>query len=141
VSDILFVLDASVALSWAFEDEVSPYTDAVLSSLSRGKAIVPSIWPLEVGNALVVAERRGRLKEADSTRFLALLFKLPIVVEAEPLVRVFDGIVQLARKYDLSTYDAAYLDLAMRLGIPLTTQDESLRRAASLCGVEFLKSF
>ncbi|HHF09112.1 MAG TPA: PIN domain-containing protein, partial [Candidatus Atribacteria bacterium] len=58
----------------------------------------------------------------------------------EPLVRVFDGIVQLARKYDLSTYDAAYLDLAMRLGIPLTTQDESLRRAALLSGVEFLKS-
>ncbi|BER91378.1 type II toxin-antitoxin system VapC family toxin [Atrimonas thermophila] len=70
-----------------------------------------------------------------------VIFQLPIIIEAEPLVRVFDGIVQLARKYDLSTYDAAYLDLAMRIGLPLTTQDDKLRRVALLCGVEFFKNF
>lgn len=140
VNDILFVLDTSVALSWAFEDEVSPYTEEVLNSLTRGKAIVPSIWPLEVSNALVVAERRKRLKEAETTRFLTLLFHLPIIVEAEPLTRVFNGIVQLARRYGLSTYDAAYLDLAMRLGLPLATQDEDLRQATSFCGVTVFTS-
>ena len=77
------VLDASVTLAWAFEDEGDTYTDSVLESLAAVKAFVPNIWPLEVGNALLVAERRGRLNQADSVQFLALLWQLPIVVEAE----------------------------------------------------------
>lgn len=72
-----FVMDASVTLAWAFEDEVTPYTEAVLDKLTRSRAVVPALWPLEVGNALVVAERRGRLKEADTVRFLTLLRQLP----------------------------------------------------------------
>ena len=135
----LFVLDASVALAWAFEDETTPYTEAVLETLGQGKAMVPSIWPLEIGNALVVAERRGRLKEADTVRFLALLRQLPIAVEWEPIERVFSDVVRLAREQRISVYDASYLDLAMRLGVPLATQDEGLRQAAARCGVNIFR--
>lgn len=135
----IFVVDASVATAWVFEDETTPYTEAVLDALAQGKAVVPSVWPLEVGNALVVAERRGRLKEADTVRFLELLRQLPIVVETEPLERLLGEVVRLAREQALSTYDAAYLDLAMRLGVPLATEDEKLRTAASRCGVKVLE--
>lgn len=136
----IFVVDASVTAAWAFEDETTPYTEAVLDALTEGKAVVPSIWPLEVGNALVVAERRGRMKEAETVRFLALLRQLPIVVEEEPLERMLGEVVRLAREQALSTYDAAYLDLAMRLGVPLASQDERLREAASSCGVKVLQA-
>jgi len=130
------VLDASITLSWCFEDEVEAYADAVLEGLEVGKAIVPSVWPLEVGNALLVAERRGRLSEAESARFLALLEQLPIGVEHEPLGRVFGRVVELARRCSLSVYDASYLELAMRSGVPLATRDERLLQAAAECGVE-----
>lgn len=136
----IFVLDASVTLAWAFEDETTPYTEAVLDRLSQSRAVVPAIWPLEVGNALVVAERRGRLTEADTVRFLSLLRQLPIVVEMDPPERVFGEVVQLARQHHLSTYDASYLDLAMRLGVPLATHDEGLRRVAARCGVKVVQA-
>jgi predicted nucleic acid-binding protein len=135
-AEAMLVLDASVAVAWVFEDETTPYTEAVLEFLSRGQAVVPSIWLLEVSNALVVAERRNRLKEADTTRFLLALSQLPITVEAESAAQAFGSTIQLARRYGLSTYDAAYLDLAVRLGVPLATQDRDLRQAAALCGVE-----
>lgn len=137
---IFFVVDASVATAWAFEDETTAYTEAVLDALTESKAVVPSVWPLEVGNALVVAERRGRMNEAETVRFLALLRQLPIVVEAEPLERLLGEVVRLAREQALSSYDAAYLDLAMRLGVPLATQAERLREAASRCGVKVLEA-
>ncbi|HEY64976.1 MAG TPA: type II toxin-antitoxin system VapC family toxin [Caldilineae bacterium] len=130
-----FVLDASVALAWGFEDETNPYTEAVLDALAEGEAFVPTIWPLEVGNALLVAERRGRLSQADTVQFLSLLQELPITIEPTRPERMFGEILALAREQRLSTYDASYLDLAMRLGIPLATQDEALRQAATRCGV------
>lgn len=135
----VFVLDASIAVAWAFEDETTPYTEAVLDSVTQGRAVVPSVWPLEVGNAVVVAERRGRMSEADGVRFLSLLTQLPIAVEAEPVERVLGEGVRLARAHGLSTYDASYLDLAMRLGAQLATRDTGLRRAASRCGVKILR--
>ncbi len=130
------VLDASVVLSWCFEDETSAYADSVLDHFESGEAIVPEIWPLEVGNALLVAERRGRLAKADSTRFLTLLAQLPINVEHGPLERILGEIIALARAHSLSTYDASYLDLAMRNGLPFATQDERLRYVAEQCGVK-----
>lgn len=132
----VLVLDASVAVAWAFEDETSRYTEKVLDAVTRGRAAVPPVWPLEVGNAVVVAERRGRLKEADGVRFLALLSQLPIAVEEVPAERVLGDVVRLARAHALSAYDASYLDLAMRLGVPLATCDEGLRQVASRCGVK-----
>jgi predicted nucleic acid-binding protein len=101
--------------------------------------MVPSVWPLEIGNAMVVAERRGRLKEADTVRFLTLLRQLPIAVECESVERVFSDVVRLAREQRISVYDASYLDLAMRLGVPLATQDEELRQAAAKCGVNIFR--
>ena len=129
------VLDASVTLAWAFEDEENGYPDLVLESLAEAKACVPIIWPLEVGNALLVAERRGRLNQAATVQFLALLWQLPIVVEPERPERILGEILSLAREQGLSTYDATYLHLAMRQGFPLATTDELLRQAAARAGV------
>ncbi|MBW2067049.1 MAG: type II toxin-antitoxin system VapC family toxin [Deltaproteobacteria bacterium] len=131
-----FVLDASVVLSWAFEDQITPHADAALEELAEGKAWVPMIWALEVGNALLVAERRGRLSAAEVVRFLTLLRQLAIEVEVETTERMFSEVLVLAREQGLSTYDASYLDLAMRLGLPLATRDKGLQKAAARCGVE-----
>ncbi|GBC96364.1 tRNA(fMet)-specific endonuclease VapC [bacterium HR16] len=129
------VLDASVTLSWAFEDEVSAYADRVLESLSDMQAFVPAIWPLEVTNALLVAQRRGRLDDLRNERFLTLLQRLPITVSVISAKTVFDEVLRMARQYQLSTYDASYLQLAIQMGLPLATQDEPLRQAMQQCGV------
>lgn len=130
-----FVVDNSVVMAWCFEDESDRYAEAVLNSLETAEAVVPAIWPLEVGNVLVVAERRNRLGAADSMRFLTLLKSLPIRVDQEPPDRMLGEIVALARDQNLSTYDASYLDLAMRLGLPIATQDVCLLKAAKKCRV------
>ena len=135
MADIRFVLDASVTLAWGFADEADAYVDAVLESLTDAEAVTPAVWPLEVGNALLVAERRDRLSKADSARFLSLLEQLPIAVEQETPGRMLGEIVALAREHGLSTYDASYLDLAMCQGLPLATRDKALRRAALAAGV------
>lgn len=130
-----FVLDTSVAMAWCFEDETNPYADAVLDSLIDNAALAPSIWPLEVGNVLLVAERRNRIFQSDSMRFLELLSSLPIKVENFSEQRMFGAVLNLAREQRLSSYDASYLDLAMQTGLKLATLDQSLRKAADRCGV------
>jgi predicted nucleic acid-binding protein len=125
-----FVLDNSVVMAWCFQNGGSRYAEDVLESLEAGEAFVPAIWPLEVGNVLLVAECKKRLSEASVVRFLALLNNLPITVEQETPERMLKEIISLARAHELSTYDASYLDLAMRLGLPIATQDASLIRAA-----------
>lgn len=133
-----FVMDNSVVMSWCFEDEGNRYAEAVLESLESAEAFVPAIWPLEVGNVLLVAERKKRLSQAEVVRFLALLGGLPITVEQEPPERMLKEIVSLAREHGLSTYDASYLDLAMRFDLPLATLDASLVKAAQKCKVPTL---
>jgi len=128
-----FVLDASVALAWCFEDEAHDDALRILERLAEGEAVVPALWLLEVGNALLGAERRGRLSQAASTHFLELLGRLPIRVEEIPQPRAWGEILSLARAHHLSTYDATYLDLAMRLGVPLATLDDALGQAANRC--------
>ena len=130
-----FVLDNSVVMAWCFEDEENGYAEAVLDSLEEGEAVVPAVWPLEVGNALLAAERKKRLGKADVIRFLTLVSALAIMVEQEIPERMLKEIIALARDRHLSTYDASYLDLAMRLGLPLATQDGSLLNAAKKCRV------
>ena len=132
---VLFVLDNSIVMAWCFEDEKDDYTDAVLGSLEHGEAIAPAVWPLETGNVLIAAERRQRLNLAASVRFLELLGALPIRVEQESPERMLKEVVSLAREQGLSTYDASYLDLAMRRDLPLATKDTALARAARRCGV------
>jgi len=130
-----FVLDTSVTMAWCFEDETNPYADAVLDSLIDNTALAPSIWPLEVGNVLLVAERRKRISQSDSMRFLELLSSLPIKTESFSEQRMFEAVLNLARKLGLSSYDASYLDLALQTGLKLATLDQSLRKAADHCGV------
>jgi predicted nucleic acid-binding protein len=135
-----FVVDNSVVMSWCFQDEISPYADFILDRLEEANAFVPSIWPLEVGNVLRIAERHHRLSEADSARFLALLSELPIVIEQEEPERMFKEILALARKHSLSSYDASYLDLAMRKGLNLATLDKDLVAAAKRSRVPLVKA-
>ena len=125
-----FVLDNSVAMAWCFRDEKNPYADAVFEALETGQALAPAIWPLEAGNVLLTAERRNRIDHAGVVHFLSLFQKLSIKIEQEPPERMFAEIVSLARTLHLTTYDASYLDLAMRTGLPIATQDKTLAKAA-----------
>jgi predicted nucleic acid-binding protein len=135
-----FVLDNSIVMSWCFQDEASEYADAALDSLETSEAIVPSIWPLEVANVLLVAERKRRLSRADTARFVSLVRSLPILVEDETPDRILGEILSLAREYGLSSYDASYLDLAIRTNLPIATLDQDLRKAAKRCGVPLWKA-
>jgi len=131
----VFVVDASVALAWCFADEASPAADAALERFEREEAIAPAIWPLEVANGLRTAERRGRLDLADVPQVRALLLALPVQVEPGALTEALGEITEAARRLDLTAYDAAYLQLAARRGVPLATVDGRLRRAATVAGV------
>jgi len=134
-----FVLDTSVAMAWCFKDETSQYADTILDRFEDAVGFVPSIWPLEVCNVLLVAERKKRISEAGSKRFIALLAELPIVVEQETPQRTINEILALGREHRLSSYDASYLDLAMRKGLPLATLDKNLLAAAKRSKVAVLR--
>ncbi len=134
----MIVLDASVALAWCFEDELSGAADAVADRLVSEPAMVPAVWPLEVANAIVAAERRGRLTERDAAEVLELLVVLPVEIEATSSRQAFGAIAAVAREHGLSAYDAAYLELAARLRAPLATFDQRLRAAARSAGIELL---
>jgi predicted nucleic acid-binding protein len=132
-----FVVDNSVVMSWYFKDETNKYADTILEKLTDAIAVVPSIWPLEVVNVLIVAERQRRLSESDSIRFLTLLSQLPIVVEYER-PEMMKELLALARAYNLSSYNASYLYLAMRKGLPIATLDNKLIEAAGRIEVPLL---
>ena len=132
------VLDCSVAMAWCFEDEARPATDAILDRVAEEGAQVPSLWFLEVGNVLIVAERRGRIEQAQVGEFLGLLGSLPIATDRSEASIAFVSVLPLARQLGLSCYDAAYLELAQRTGVGLATLDERLSRAAGLIGVDLL---
>ncbi|HEA68279.1 MAG TPA: PIN domain-containing protein [Desulfobacterales bacterium] len=134
-----FVVDNSIIMSWCFKDETNDYAEIVLSRLTEATAVVPSIWPLEVVNVLLVAERQKRLSESDSVRFITLLSQLPIVVEYER-PEMMKELLSLARANGLSSYDASYLDLAMRNGFPIATLDNKLINAAKKSDVPILAS-
>lgn len=132
----VFVLDTSLTMAWCFEDEATPDTDAVLDRLGTDAAVVPAIWPLEVANVLLVAERRGRLSEAQSSRFAGLLAQLPIDIDDHPADIAAHA--ALGRRHELSSYDASYLALAQRIGATLATLDRPLAGAAARAGVDLL---
>lgn len=133
-----FVVDASVSLAWYLEDETSAYADRVLERLSEDDALVPAIWIIEIANGLLVAERRRRVSAAGVSSAVERLLDLPVSVREAPFESALSSILNLARAHRLTAYDAAYLDLAMREGAPLATQDEDLRAAAARVGVEVL---
>lgn len=130
-----FVLDASIALAWCFEDEKTAATERVLKLFLREEAFVPPLWPLEVSNALLAATRARRIKAVEVERFLALVRGLPIEIEPLGMDGAFGQALPLAREHGLSVYDAAYLEIALRRGIGLATLDTALRRAARRVGV------
>jgi predicted nucleic acid-binding protein len=130
-----FVLDGSVTLAWFFEDETDAYAESIEDALARAKAYVPAIWWLEVANAVLVGERRGRTTEAKATAFLSLLQRLPIVADEETIARAWHETLISARAHGLSVYDASYLEVALRRGLPLATLDDKLKTAATAVGV------
>ena len=132
------VIDNSVVMTWCFEDVANDYADSVLDKLAETTAMVPSIWALEVVNVLLTAERRKRLKQADSIRFMTLLSQLPIVVDHDRPEKMMKDLLVLGRSTGLSSYDAAYLELAMRNDFPLATLDKKLAEAARLVDVTLL---
>lgn len=131
-----FVLDASITLAWCFVDKSSEMADRVLGQLGGEEALAPAIWPLEVANGLRTAERRGRLDLADLAQLRELLTALPVEVESVTLDTALGEVAELARQLDLTAYDASYLALAARRGLPLATADDRLRRACEQAGVE-----
>lgn len=131
-----FVLDASVTMTWCFDDEATQGTDAVLDRLVGDTAVAPPLWQLEVANVLLVAERRARVTEAQAARFLDLLGRLPITIDASPLEP--SAVLAVGRRHGLSSYDSAYLVLAERLALPLATLDDKLTAACNAAGVEVL---
>jgi predicted nucleic acid-binding protein len=130
-----FVLDGSITMVWGFEDEADDYAEAILGRMPDLQAHVPSLWPLEVANALLVGERRKRITPADTARFLAILDAFPITVDGETVAHAWADTMHLARAHNLSSYDASYLELAIRLGLPLAAQDGKLKTAAEAVGV------
>jgi predicted nucleic acid-binding protein len=130
-----FVIDCSVTMAWCFENQADAYTKGVLGRLGVSEASVPSIWAFEVANSLAVGERRKKLTKAATNRFLGILAELPIIIDEQAHHRALDRTLSLAREQTLSGYDAAYLELAMREGLPLATRDGQLKKAARVVGV------
>jgi predicted nucleic acid-binding protein len=130
------VIDASTALAWCFPDEASEYADTVLVALERKTILVPSVWSLEIANAILVGERKKRLRQPEVQRFVTLLESLSLVQDMQLAGNHISNVLPLAREYRLSAYDAAYLELAIRYDAPLATQDRKLRQAAEQAGVK-----
>ncbi len=131
-----FVLDCSMTMAWVFPDEASESTDALRESLLRDNAMVPVLWPIEVGNVLLVATRRGRISEDEWPHILDNLKSLPIDIDPKSCDRVLDTVLPIANEHKLSVYDAMYLELALRLGLPLATLDQKLIAAGTAAGVD-----
>jgi predicted nucleic acid-binding protein len=130
-----FVLDCSVAISWCLVDENNDYANSILAMMVDSEAFVPGIWSLEIANTLVVAERRNRMTKEQSEEAINLLRSLLIKVDMATEINALDSTLNLARQEGLAAYDAAYLELALRLKLPLATLDNRLAEAAIRCGV------
>ncbi|MDZ4701316.1 MAG: type II toxin-antitoxin system VapC family toxin [Rhodothermales bacterium] len=134
-----FVLDASVALAWCFQDEATPFTRALLDQVLDGAVVTtPSIWPLEVSNGVRIAERRGRIGVAEGDRLMDFVRHLSIRVKRTRTVEIFGDVADLARYERLTVYDASYLYLARSEGLPLASLDGPLCAAARRQGVDVL---
>ena len=133
------VIDASVAAAWCFDDAVSPLSEAALDEVVRSGARVPAVWLVEMANVLVIAERRGRVDAERADRLLENLLALPVIVDDREPHALSPAVVRVARAQRLTAYDAAYLELAMRTGLPLATRDATLGTAAGRVGVSLFE--
>ncbi len=137
-----FVLDNSVAMRWLLESEKSSdqkYATIVLESLADMDALVPNLWHLEATNVLLGAEKRFEVKMGEVEHFISQLEALPIYVDSMTSSQSFSRTLALARAYNLSSYDAAYLELAVRKGLPIATLDKKLLKAAKKAAVPVYK--
>jgi predicted nucleic acid-binding protein len=133
-----FVVDASVALTWLFQDQATAATIRLLRRLESDAVVVPALWYLEITNVLAIAERNGRVTVEQIDEFASLLGAAQIDVDNESHLAALTDILGICRKFGLSSYDASYLDLAVRRKLPLASLDEPLRKAAKRLGVKLL---
>ena len=134
-----FVLDNSVTMRWFFGDgkpQDLAYAGKVLDLMQEAQALVPATWGLEVANVIAKAEEKALVTEARSGAFLEMLEDVDIDVDSATFAHALSDTLQLARRYRLSSYDASYLELALRLGLPLATLDDGLQKAAKKAGVK-----
>ncbi len=135
-----YVMDCSVTLSWFFPEERSPATEALLDAFPTSRVTVPELWLFELGNGLLLANRRdASVTESFITRFLDQILKKPITIDRTASDRAVSAIRHLAARHQLSIYDATYLDLAIRAGLPLATLDQKLIKATKAAGVDLVK--
>lgn len=132
------VLDCSIAVSWCFEDEASEATDQLLLKVQEQGALVPALWYLEFGNVLIQAKKKGRISEIQLMAGMDLIRQLPITTDNINPDKIMSKIMLLATQHHLTTYDAAYLELALRSNLPLATKDNDLRKAANKLGILIL---
>lgn len=130
-----FVLDASVALSWCLPDESNRYADGVLAKIGDWTPVVPALWSLEVTNALLVAQRRGRINSDQLGEMTTWLSAIPIELESMAMKRTIRDVMPIARAEEIPVYDACYVELAQRHGIPLATVDGALTNVAKRRGI------
>lgn len=130
------VVDTSVSMAWCFREELDAYALGVLDVLGAGQALVPQLWPIETANVLALAERNRRLTAKDLERYLDLLAALPIAIDSQTADRATTAILGVARRFGLTAYDAAYLELALRESLPLASRDKALLAACRKAGVE-----
>lgn len=133
------VLDCSVTLAWILEEgEITKKAESVLFMLEKKQAKVPTIWPLEVANVLCLSERQKKLTALEVAEFKEFLSALPISIDSETSLKAMGSIYALAKSENLTIYDAAYLEIAIRENYPLATFDQALKNAAKRNGVELL---
>ena len=133
-----FVLDCSITMTWLFEDECTPHTEKILEKLETESAVVPSIWPLEVANVLLFAKKKKRITQMHASEFIDALAALPIHIDESTTARAMYSVFFLASQENLTIYDAAYLELAIRERIPIATQDDDLLNAAKKLKVQII---
>jgi predicted nucleic acid-binding protein len=133
-----FVLDASLTLAWIFPDETTAEVQRVFERIDAVGCVVPQIWRLEIANGLTVAVRRGRISAVFRAQAIRVLELTPITIDPETNTHAWAGTLQLADRFQLTPYDASYLEAAHRLALPLATLDRGLRAAAASLGVTTL---
>jgi predicted nucleic acid-binding protein len=133
-----WVLDASVTMTWCFESERTAYTEGLLDRAGSSPSVVPQVWAWEVANVLVLALRRKRIDRTQRNRFLSMLETLLIHADDLKGLKVFAPVLAVAEEYGLTAYDASYLELSLRMGLPLATMDTQLQAAARKAGVVLL---
>ena len=132
------VVDSSVTVAWLLADERTEATVSVFRTVARQGAVAPSIWPIEVANALTIAKRRSRITHAVRDQHLSDLARLPIDIDSDTVAHAWNATLKLADAHGLTVYDAAYLELAQRRRLPLATLDTALIRAANAAGLQVL---